>query len=85
MRDPRGREGASVDEFEHTQRNMKGPGTAGWWDKVIPTLDPEQQQSLEAAGTNPNISHRTISVVLERWGHRVTQAQVGHWRRNHVR
>ena len=74
-----------MDEFVQTQQAMKGPGTSGWWDKVIPTLDPEQRASLQAAGVNPDISHRTISVVLERWGHRVTQAQVGHWRRNHVR
>lgn len=73
-----------MDEFLQVQSEQRGPGTTGWWDRVIPTLTDEQRQSLEAAGRSRDISHRTISVVLERWGHRVSPAMVGHWRRTHV-
>jgi len=73
-----------VDEFLAVQAGQKGPGTFGWWDRVIPELTGEQQASLEQAANNRDISHRTISIVLGRWGHKVTPAMVGHWRRNHA-
>jgi hypothetical protein len=76
--------GYGVDEFREAQAQAKRPGTAGWWDRVIPELSEEQRKSLEQAGADRGISHRTISVVLGRWGFEVTPAMVGHWRRNHV-
>ena len=76
--------GYGVDEFREVQSQAKRPGTEGWWDRVIPQLSDEQRQSLEQAGADRGISHRTISVVLGRWGFEVTPAMVGHWRRTHV-
>jgi hypothetical protein len=74
-----------VREFLNAQANIRGPGTAGWWDRVIPELDDTQRESLMEAAKASQISHRAIAVVLGTWGHPVTAAQVGHWRRTHVR
>jgi len=74
-----------VDEFEQAQAQSARPGTVGWWDRVMPNLTGEQVESLNRAAGNPAISHRTISVVLGNWGHEVTPAMVGHWRRNYAR
>ena len=73
-----------MDEFLAVQAEAKKPGTDGWWDRVIPALTDEQHRSLLDAAGSRDISHRTIAVVLERWGHKVTPAMVGHWRRTHV-
>lgn len=78
------RKGEGVDEFVEVQAQAKKPGTDGWWDRVIPKLTEEQSESLRQAADNRDISHRTISVVLGRWGFEVTPAMVGHWRRTHV-
>jgi hypothetical protein len=74
-----------VQEFLDVQATKKGPGVAGWWDDVLPRLSDEQAASLKQAATSPSISHRTISIVLGRWGFEVSPGAVGHWRRNHVR
>jgi hypothetical protein len=74
-----------VDEFLEVQAGKRGPGVAGWWDDVLPRLSDEQAASLKQAATEPSISHRTISIVLGRWGFEVSPGAVGHWRRNHVR
>jgi len=74
-----------VDEFLEVQATKKSPGVSGWWDDVIPQLSEEQVASLEQAARSSQISHRTISIVLARWGFEVTAGSVGHWRRNHVR
>jgi hypothetical protein len=74
-----------VDEFLAVQAGKKRPGVAGWWEQVIPALTDKQADDLVEAARNPAIAHRTISIVLGQWGHAVTDAQVGHWRRNHVR
>ena len=73
-----------VDEFLQVQETLKGPGTVGWWDEVIPQLDDSKRESLLAAAQDRRISHRTISVVLGQWGFGVKPGMVGHWRRNHV-
>jgi len=73
-----------MDEFAQVQAALKGPGSVGWWEKVIPQLEPDRAEALVRNAADRNISHRTISVVLERWGHPVTVAQVAHWRRTHV-
>jgi hypothetical protein len=72
------------DEFRQAQAELKGPGTSGWWDSVIPQLDEVQAEALMQAAESRDISHRTISTVLGRWGFEVSYAQVGHWRRTHV-
>jgi hypothetical protein len=74
-----------VDEFLAAQRETGRPGVAGWWDRVLPELTDDQRASLEEAARHRDISHSTIAVVLGRWGFQVTQQQVGHWRRHHVR
>jgi hypothetical protein len=73
-----------VDEFLQVQDNSKAPGTIGWWETVMPQLTEKQQDDLTQAAAARNITHRTISIVLGQWGHRVSAAQVGHWRRTHV-
>jgi len=73
-----------IDEFAEVQAALKGPGTAGWWERVLPELDPERLDALMRNAADRTISHRTISVVLDRWGYPVTVAQVAHWRRTHV-
>lgn len=78
------RKGDGVDEFVEAQSSLKGPGTAGWWDRVLPELTAEQSESLHAAAADRNISHRAISIVLGKWGFKVSPAMVGHWRRTHV-
>jgi hypothetical protein len=70
-----------VDEFAQTQAQLNGPGIRGWWANLHDLTD-EQRQSLDAAGHNRAITHRTISIVLERWGISASPMQVGHWRRN---
>ncbi|HEY7821562.1 MAG TPA: hypothetical protein VIG24_01950 [Acidimicrobiia bacterium] len=74
-----------MDEFLEVQAELKGPGSLGWWDEVIPTLTDQQRESLMQAAQSKVISHRAISVVLGKWGHEVTPAKVGHWRRTYVR
>jgi hypothetical protein len=71
-----------VSEFLEEQERQRGPGTAGWWARAQEALDAERWQQLQDAADNPGISHRTISVVLDRWGVKVTPGMVGHWRRN---
>jgi len=73
-----------LDEFVEAQASLKGPGAAGWWDRVLPELTGEQLESLEQAAANRSISHRAISIVLGKWGFKVSPAMVGHWRRTHV-
>jgi hypothetical protein len=73
-----------VDEFLQVQAEKKGPGVAGWWEAVLPQLSDEQRASLHDAAHTPSISHRTIGIVLGRWGFQVSAAQVGHWRRGYV-
>lgn len=73
-----------MDEFLAVQQEAKGPGTGGWWDRVLPELSDEQVESLMGAARSRDISHRTISIVLGRWGFKVSPEMVGHWRRNHV-
>ena len=73
-----------MDEFLEVQKGRKHPGTTGWWEEIIPTLTDEQQASLMQAAADRRISHRTISVVMGKWGHELTPGQVGHWRRNYV-
>lgn len=74
---------SGLEEFWEAQQGRK-PGTAGWWERVLPELSEEQVDSLNQAAGNPTISHRTISVVLGRWGFEVSPAAVGHWRRNYA-
>ena len=73
-----------MDEFAAVQSEAKA-GTRGWWEHVLPELSDEQAEKLKDAAKSRTISHRTISIVLGQWGFDVTQAQVGHWRRTHVR
>jgi len=73
-----------VDEFLAVQAEAARPGAGGWWERVIPQLTEDQVQALEQAAADRAITHRTISVVLGRWGHKVSPAMVGHWRRTHV-
>ena len=73
----------TVSEFQELQKSMKGPGTSGWWEHVMPELTAGQAADLVEAGKDRRISHRVISIVLGQWGYEVTPAQVGHWRRNH--
>jgi hypothetical protein len=73
------------DEFREVQTGLRGPGTVGWWENVIPSLDEVQSGALMEAAASRDISHRTIATVLGRWGFEVSAAQVGHWRRTHVR
>ena len=74
-----------MDEFRAMQNAMKGPGFSGWWHHVLPSLDDERRESLMAAAVDPTISHRAIVQVMAKWGFELTTAQVGHWRRTHVR
>ena len=76
---------SGLSEFFEVQVQSGRPGTAGWWEQVLPYLDEERVNSLYAAARSREISHRTIAVVLGQWGYEVTAQQVGHWRRNHVR
>jgi len=74
----------TVDEFEEAQANLKAPGMTGWWEHIIPKLTDQQAGSLRSAALSRSISHRAISIVLGQWGHTISPAQVGHWRRTHV-
>ena len=71
-----------MDEFLAEQERQRGPGTSGWWVRAEAEFDADRWRQLQEAADNPAISHRTISVVLERWGVKVTPGMVGHWRRN---
>ena len=71
-----------MNEFLAEQERQRGPGMTGWWTKAQQQLDADQWRQLEEAAVNRDISHRTISIVLDRWGVKVTAGMVGHWRRN---
>jgi hypothetical protein len=73
-----------VDVFREVQAGMKAPGSSGWWEQAEAELTPEQWTALLEAAAARDISHRAIAIVLGQWGHDVTVAQVGHWRRTHV-
>ena len=73
-----------MNEFYEAQAQVKPPGVPGWWLNVLADLDPNRKDQLIEAATDRAISHRTIAVVLQRWGYKVTTAQIGHWRRNYV-
>ncbi len=73
-----------MDEFRQAQQEQSKPGTPGWWEIVLPQLTADQVTSLEQAAADRTISHRAIATVITRWGHKVTEQQVGHWRRTHV-
>jgi len=73
-----------VDEFLQVQKEAGKPGTTGWWDRVLPELSEEQVKSLMEAARSNAISHRTISIVLGKWGYEVSAPAIGHWRRTHV-
>jgi hypothetical protein len=72
-----------MNEFREAQQTMKAPGMDGWWARADLT-DSQWADLLEAAHAR-DISHRAIATVLGKWGVQVTPAQVGHWRRTHVR
>jgi hypothetical protein len=57
------------------------PGVRSWYEKIRPDMDPEQGQKLDAALSEPGISHAAIANVLKAWGYKVNDAQVGHYRR----
>lgn len=73
-----------VDEFRAVQAELKGPGLRGWWVDVLEQLDDQRRESLLAAAADREITHRTISVVLQRWGYDISVPRVSHWRRNYV-
>jgi hypothetical protein len=73
-----------VDEFKQAQEEVSKPGTPGWWELVLPNLTEQQLEKLDQAAKDRTISHRAIATVITRWGHKVTEQQVGHWRRNRV-
>lgn len=72
-----------MNEFEEVQAGLGKPGTRGWWERY--KFSPEQAEALDQAGRDSAISHRTISIVLGRWGFEVSPVQVGHWRRTVLR
>ena len=74
-----------MNEFLAEQERQKGPGTSGWWQRAEQDLSAEQWADLLEAADNRDVTHRTISVVLGRWGVKVTPGMVGHWRRNRER
>lgn len=69
-----------MDEFAQVQSELGKPGVLGWWERL--DLPDEKRQQLFDAGADPSISHRAISIVLSRWGLKVSPMQVGHWRRS---
>jgi len=73
-----------LDVFRQVQEELRRPGVAGWWVEVLEELDDDRRTALETAAADRTITHRTISVVLERWGYQVTPARVAHWRRTYV-
>ena len=73
-----------LDEFREVQAELGVPGVRGWWERARLELPDDKWEALQAAGADRTISHRAISVVLERWGMRVSSVQVGHWRRMKV-
>ena len=74
-----------MDEFLEAQQSMKAPGMDGWWTRARTVLSDDQWGSLLDAAASRDISHRAIATVLGKWGVQATPAQVGHWRRTHVR
>ena len=73
-----------MDEFRQAQSELQGPGVRGWWSVVLEDLSDDKRDSLLAAASSPDITHRAISVVLNRWGYDVNPVKVGHWRRTHL-
>lgn len=73
-----------MDEFREAQANLRPPGVAGWWVKVLDEVDADRAEALLAAAADPEISNRAIALVVSGWGFPVTREKVAHWRRNHV-
>jgi len=74
-----------VDEFRQAQAQLSGAGVRGWWVRAQEELPEDKWQALLDAAASSDITHRAISIVLERWGVKVSPIQVGHWRRTHAR
>lgn len=68
-----------VSEFADEQARSK-KGQPSWYDLTVPELTDEQRADLDAALADRQIFPRTISVVLARWGYKVTPSQVA-WHR----
>ena len=73
-----------LDEFREVQDSLHSSGVRGWWERAKAQLPEDKWDALLAAGADRTISHRAISMVLERWGVKVSAVQVGHWRRTQV-
>jgi hypothetical protein len=71
-----------MDEFKQAQQELRKGGRSGWWETA--DMSAEMWDSLINAARDPQISHRAITTVLNRWGVEVTLSQVGHWRRSYV-
>ena len=69
-----------MDEFSAVQASIGKTGVRGWWEKY--DFSDQQMDRLVAAGRDPAISHRAISIVLGNWGYKVSPQQVGNWRRS---
>ena len=73
-----------MDEFREAQTQLSSAGVRGWWERAQAELPDDKWAALLEAALSRDITHRTVSVVLERWGLKVSPVQVGHWRRTHV-
>lgn len=71
-----------MSEFHEVQRTTR-KGMASWYDRTVPHLTDEQRADLDEALADREIFPRSIMIVLERWGHKVSPSQITWHRKTH--
>jgi hypothetical protein len=68
-----------LDEFYKVQATLPKGGHRFWWDDCDLTV--EQRDAVVEALSRPDLSDRTVTIILNQWGVKVTKSQVSHLRR----
>ena len=71
-----------MSEFREVQRTTR-KGMPSWYDRIAPQLTDEQRADLDDALSDREIFPRSIMIVLERWGHKVSPSQITWHRKTH--
>lgn len=64
-----------MSEFREAQRTTR-KGMQSWYDRLVPQLTEQERADLDEALADREIFPRTIQLVLDRWGHRVSPSQI---------
>lgn len=68
-------------EFEAVQQTLRKSGYANWHERIVPELNDERREALDAAMRSKHITARAIALVLKGWGYEVSMQAVSDMRR----